>query len=139
MLRLFPGVLITIVVLLSKKNWRELLSKFKDYEIELHIIGSGVPSKELLKQFDQTNIIYRGFVENLMEDKVKLHFKDIVKGNVKRYTLDNLLGLNFILEDSLGGGGSESLLNDAQGKTYGQAMLLMEISIPKKFEKFINE
>lgn len=70
---------------------------------------------------------------------VKEHFFDFVKGDVIRYELDNLLSLNFILEDSLGGGGSDSLLNDAQGKTYGQAILLMEIDFPNKLKGYINE
>ena len=66
----------------------------------------------------------------ITEKRVKDHFKNIVKGNVKRYEMDNLNALNFILGDSLGGGGSESLLNDAQGKTHGQALLLMEVELP---------
>lgn len=66
-------------------------------------------------------------------ERVKSHFKRIVKGKVERYELPNLLCLNFILHDSLGGGGSESLRNDAQGKTHGQAMLLMEIEVPDDF------
>ena len=70
---------------------------------------------------------------------VKEYFSDFVKGDVLRYELDNLLSLNFILEDSLGGGGSDSLLNDAQGKTYGQAILLMEIDFPNKLKGYINE
>jgi len=67
-------------------------------------------------------------------ERVKAHFKGIVKGKVERYELPNLLGLNFILHDSLGGGGSESLKNDAQGKTHGQALLLMEIEVPDDLE-----
>lgn len=66
-------------------------------------------------------------------EKVKTHFGDIVKGDVERYELPNLLSLNFILHDSLGGGGSQSLKNDAQGKTHGQGLLLMEIEIPDEF------
>ena len=66
----------------------------------------------------------------ITEKRVKDHFKNIVKGNVKRYEMDNLNALNFILGDSLGGGGSESLLNDAQGKTHGQALLLLEVDLP---------
>ena len=61
---------------------------------------------------------------------VKKHFANIVNGEVDCYELPNLLCLNFILHDSLGGGGSESLRNDAQGKTHGQALLLMEIEVP---------
>lgn len=76
---------------------------------------------------------------NLTEKLIKDFFKDIVKGRVIRYELDNLLSLNFILKDSLGGGGSDSLINDAQGKTYGQAVLLMEINVPEKFKEYINE
>jgi hypothetical protein len=38
-----------------------------------------------------------------------------------------MLALNFLLRDSLGGGGSESLKTDAQGKTHGLGLLEMEI------------
>jgi hypothetical protein len=58
---------------------------------------------------------------------VKQHFKSICKGEVVRYEAPNLLALNFILHDSLGGGGSESLKTDAQGKTHGLALLELEV------------
>tara|TARA_Y100001970_G_scaffold187340_1_gene227945 strand:+ start:124 stop:465 length:342 start_codon:yes stop_codon:yes gene_type:complete len=83
--------------------------------------------------------IYNWSKSYLSPSIVKDYFSDIVKGDVIRYELDNLLSLNFILEDSLGGGGSDSLLNDAQGKTYGQAILLMEIDLPDKLKGYINE
>ena len=83
--------------------------------------------------------VYKWAVNYLTADKVRIHFNQIVKGNIVRYELDNLLALNFILYDSLDGGGSESLYNDAQGKTYGQALLLMEVDFPVKFKEFINE
>src|SRR5712691_3505273 len=63
-------------------------------------------------------------------ERVKRHFGAIVRGKVERFELPNLRALNFILRDSLGGGGSESLKNDAQGKTHGQALLRMEIDVP---------
>jgi hypothetical protein len=63
----------------------------------------------------------------LTTDRVKAHFAGICFGEVERYELPNLLALNFILHDSLGGGGSESLKSDAQGKTHGLAILEMEI------------
>ena len=75
----------------------------------------------------------------ITEKRVKEHFNSIVKGDVKRYEMDNLRALNFILGDSLGGGGSESLLNDAQGKTHGQAMLIMEVELPAHFAEFIRK
>ncbi|MEO0478529.1 MAG: hypothetical protein AAF196_03525 [Planctomycetota bacterium] len=63
----------------------------------------------------------------LTPEVVKEHFKEICFGEVQRYELPNLLALNFILHDSLGGGGSASLKTDAQGKTHGLALLELEI------------
>ena len=82
---------------------------------------------------------YNWAKKNITASRVEDFFKDIVKGDVIRFELDNLLSLNFILEDSLGGGGSDSLINDAQGKTYGQAILLMEVEIPLELRKYIND
>jgi len=77
---------------------------------------------------------YEIIQDQVTAERVKRHFGSIVKGKVDCYELPNLLCLNFILHDSLGGGGSESLRNDAQGKTHGQALLLMEIDVPDDFE-----
>jgi len=61
---------------------------------------------------------------------VKAHFQGICRGPVDRYALPNLNALNFILHDSLGGGGSESLRTDAQGKSHALMMLelVMEVA-----------
>ena len=48
-----------------------------------------------------------------------------------RYAAANMRVLNFLLEDSLGGGGSASLKTDAQGKTHGLALLRMELEVPQ--------
>ncbi len=77
---------------------------------------------------------YEIIKKELTSERVKAHFKGIVKGDVTRYELPNLLGLNFILHDSLGGGGSESLKNDAQGKTHAQGLLLLELEVPDDLE-----
>ena len=74
--------------------------------------------------------VYEWAKKHITSKIVKEHFQGIVKGDVDRFEMDNILALNFILGDSLGGGGSESLLNDAQGKTHGQALLLMEVELP---------
>ena len=63
----------------------------------------------------------------LTVERVKAHFAGICKGDVVRYEAPNMLALNFMLGDSLGGGGSESLKTDAQGKTHGLALLEMEV------------
>ena len=86
--------------------------------------------------FNSKNI-YFWAKKNITSKLVKTHFDSIVKGKVVRYEMDNIYALNFILKNSLGGGGSESLLNDAQGKTHGQAILLMEIDLPSNLVKFI--
>ena len=62
--------------------------------------------------------------------RVKDHFKGICHGNVERFELPNLGALNFLLHHSLGGGGTLSLMTDAQGKTFSTALLRMEIEIP---------
>ena len=77
---------------------------------------------------------YEIICEQLTVDAVKEHFHEICFGEVKRYEAPNLMALNFILHDSLGGGGSESLKTDAQGKTHGLGILFMEVDVPDGFE-----
>ena len=61
--------------------------------------------------------------------RVKQHFAGICKGDVERFELPNLGALNFLLHESLGGGGTLSLMTDAQGKTFSTALLRMEIDV----------
>lgn len=70
---------------------------------------------------------YQLIREQLTAERVRRHFHAIGKGEVTRYEAPNLLALNFLLRDSLGGGGSESLKTDAQGKTHGLALLEIEV------------
>ena len=63
--------------------------------------------------------------------RVKRHFEGICKGEVERFELPNLGALNFLLHESLGGGGTLSLMTDAQGKTFSTALLRMEIVVPE--------
>ena len=71
--------------------------------------------------------------QQLTIDRVKEHFSKICFGDVIRYEAPNLLALNFILHDSLGGGGSQTLKTDAQGKTHGLGILFMEVEVPDDF------
>ncbi|HKO62646.1 MAG TPA: hypothetical protein VJV03_15885 [Pyrinomonadaceae bacterium] len=73
--------------------------------------------------------IYPILVREVTADRVKEHFRGICKGPVDRYELPNLGALNFLLHESLGGGGTLSLMTDAQGKTFSTALLRMEIEI----------
>ena len=62
---------------------------------------------------------------------MKHHFAELCEGEVERYELPNLLAVNFLLPRSLGGGGTLSLLMDAQGKTYSQYLLAAEVEVPE--------
>jgi hypothetical protein len=72
---------------------------------------------------------YPVLVREVTAERVKQHFRGIVHGDVERFELPNLGALNFLLHESLGGGGTLSLMTDAQGKTFSTALLRMEIEI----------
>ena len=70
---------------------------------------------------------YPILVREVTAARVKEHFKGVVLGDVQRYELPNLGALNFLLHESLDGGGTLSLKADPQGKTYSSALLRLEI------------
>jgi hypothetical protein len=72
---------------------------------------------------------YPVLVKEVTAERVKKHFDGICLGKVERYELPNLSALNFLLHESLDGGGTLSLKADAQGKTYSAALLRMEIDV----------
>jgi hypothetical protein len=72
---------------------------------------------------------YPLLVREVTASRVKEHFRGLVKGGVERFELPNLGALNFLLHESLGGGGTLSLMTDAQGKTFSTALLRMEIDL----------
>ena len=74
--------------------------------------------------------IYDLLKTELTSERVKEHFRHVCRGPVERYEVPNLLAFNFILHDSLGGGGTESLKTDAQGKTHAQGLLLLQLEVP---------
>src|SRR3954469_3978769 len=73
---------------------------------------------------------YPLLVREVTAQRVKEHFGEMVKGKVERFELPNLGALNFLLHESLGGGGTLSLMTDAQGKTVSTALLRMFVEIP---------
>jgi len=72
---------------------------------------------------------YPLLVREVTAERVKEHFGEMVKGGVERFELPNLKALNFLLHESIGGGGTLSLMTDAQGKTFSTALLRMHIDI----------
>jgi hypothetical protein len=75
---------------------------------------------------------YPILVREVTAERVKQHFKGICRGDVERFELPNIGALNFLLHESLGGGGTLSLMTDAQGKTFSTALLRLEIDIPEE-------
>jgi len=78
---------------------------------------------------------YPVIVQEVTAERVKQHFTGVCKGKVERFELPNLNSLNFLLHESLGGGGTVSLKTDPQGKTLSSALLRMEIEVD---ENLIN-
>ena len=72
---------------------------------------------------------YPVLIRELTPDRVKVFFGNLVKGKVERFELPNLGAINFLLHEALGGGGTVSLRVDPQGKTFGAALLRMEIEV----------
>lgn len=81
--------------------------------------------------------IYPFLKKELTADRVKDHMKHVCKGEVERYELPNIGALNFILNESLGGGGTVSLKLDAQGKTHASQVLRMDIDVPEELLKLV--
>jgi hypothetical protein len=72
---------------------------------------------------------YPLLLREVTTEKVKLHFGSLVQGAVTRYELPNLGAINFVMDGALDGGGTMSLRVDAQGKTFGAALLKLEIEV----------
>ena len=77
--------------------------------------------------------------EQLTPEAVKAHFGPMVKGDVERFELPNLSALNFLLHGALGGGGTMSLMNDAQGKVFSTALLRMEVDVPDDVAEAVRD
>ncbi|MAO66597.1 MAG: hypothetical protein CL666_16520 [Balneola sp.] len=82
--------------------------------------------------------IYPFLKKELTSDRVKKHMKNVCKGEVERYELPNIGALNFMLNESLGGGGTVSLKLDAQGKTHASMVLRMDIDVPEELLKLVE-
>ena len=72
---------------------------------------------------------YPVLLREVTAERVKRHFEGLIQGDVERFELPNLAALNFLLHQALGGGGTVSLRTDAQGKTFGAALLSLEIEL----------
>lgn len=71
--------------------------------------------------------------EHLTAERVGRLFQRLGPSRVERYEAANLLALNFVLYDVLGGGASRSVRVDTQGKTLALALLDDFFARPKNF------
>jgi hypothetical protein len=68
---------------------------------------------------------YALLLQHVTAARVHEHFSDICTGEVRRYELPNLNAINLVLKGMLDGGPTRSLRLDPQGKTLGDALMLM--------------
>jgi hypothetical protein len=78
-----------------------------------------------LMAFNDKN--YEIIKKQVTPQRVKEHFKDWVKGNVEIYEMPNILSLEIVMHQALGGGATKTLRFDQTGKAMGNALLFMEV------------
>ena len=70
---------------------------------------------------------YPTLAERLTVDVVRQHFGALVEGDIVRYDLPNVHGLNFVLDRALGGGVSMTLRVDPHGKSFQSLVLDIDL------------
>jgi len=103
--------------------------------LRLHDLGCGYRAGDKgnisdLALFAPDPEVYELVRASVTAERVKAHFGAFVAGTVERYEAPNVLALNFVLRDALGGGGPRSLRADNLGKTLGGALVRLEIDVP---------
>lgn len=66
----------------------------------------------------------------LTAERLKSAYPRLIRGDVVRYELDDLHGLNFVLYDALEGGVNTSLGLDSHGKSWSFLVLRLGIEVP---------
>jgi len=88
--------------------------------------------------FPRDNQDYEFLKSYVTVEKVKKHFENIVFGEIVRYEVDSLKGMNFVMEEALGGGATFSLRLDSLGKSMFSALLWLEID-NEEYENYRKE
>ena len=79
--------------------------------------------------FAPNEALYQVFLREVTPEKVKRHFRGLIKGEVIRYEVPNLLALNFVCKEALNGGGSSSIHVDNLGKCFSSNLQRMVIEV----------
>ena len=67
----------------------------------------------------------------LTVERIKQAFPTLIRGDVQRYVVEHLQGLNFVMQDALEGGVNRSLNLDSHGKSWSYLILGLELDDPK--------
>jgi hypothetical protein len=72
---------------------------------------------------------YPALKAQLTPERLKAEFGDLLRGPVRRFEIDHLGALNFVMDAALEGGVNESLNLDSHGKSWSFLLLGLEIEI----------
>src|SRR5437660_5489306 len=81
---------------------------------------------------------YAWLCQHLTAEAVGRYFGRLGPSRVVRHEAPNVLALNFVLYDVLGGGASRSLRTDTQGKALALALLQMPLSYLENFDAMLR-
>jgi hypothetical protein len=73
---------------------------------------------------------YPSIKASLTIERIGAEFPRLIRGPIRRYEIDRLHGLNFVMERALEGGVNGSLNLDGHGKSWSYLFLGLEIEIP---------
>ena len=82
---------------------------------------------------------YNLILDQVTTDRVKNHFRSLVKGSIKRYELPKINAINLVMENALGGGVTRSLSLDPHGKSFSALLLAMSIDVDEVNSKILLE
>ena len=87
----------------------------------------------------KSKAIYDFLLKEITPERVREHFKGMVKGSVEIYPMPNIECLEIVLRQSLGGGATCNLRFDQTGKAMCMAMLRMELDVDEALIKNAKE
>ena len=77
---------------------------------------------------------YKILQKQVTPQRVKEHYKELVKGEVKIYEMPNINALEVVMYQALGGGATCTLRFDETGKSMCLGMLFMPVEVPDGFK-----
>jgi len=77
---------------------------------------------------------YEILKKQVTPQRVKDHYKELVKGDVNIYEMPNINALQVVMYQALGGGATCTLRFDETGKAMCLGMLFMPVDVPDGFK-----